>query len=55
MGQSMGRLVCLMLALGLGSNQVGGIILTSPALGIKMDLTLKIQKFFAPTIDKLLP
>ncbi len=55
MGQSMGGLVCLMSALGLGSDQVGGIILTSPALGVEMDLTLKIQKFFAPAIDKFLP
>jgi len=55
MGQSMGGLVCVMAALRLGSDQVGGIILTSPALGVDMDLMLKLQKFFAPAIDKLLP
>jgi acylglycerol lipase len=55
MGQSMGGLVCVMAALSLGSDQVGGIILTSPALGVDMDLILKFQKFFAPAIDKFLP
>jgi alpha-beta hydrolase superfamily lysophospholipase len=55
MGQSMGGLVCIMAALSLGSNQVRGIILMSPTLGVDMDLILKIQNFFAPTIDKFLP
>jgi acylglycerol lipase len=55
MGQSMGGLVCVMAALRLGSDRVGGIILTSPALGVDMDLMLTIQKFFAPAIDRLLP
>ena len=55
MCQSMGGLVCVMAALRLGSDQVGGIILTDPALGVDMDLMLTIQKFFAPAIDRLLP
>jgi len=55
MGQSMGALISVRAALQLGSNHVGGLIITSPALGVDMNLELKIQKLFAPVIDMLMP
>lgn len=55
MGQSMGALICVMATLELGSYHVGGMILTSAALGVEMDRLKKIQKFFAPTIDRFAP
>lgn len=55
LGQSMGALISVMVVLRLGSYHVGGIILTSPALGVDMNLELKVQKFFAPLIDKYMP
>lgn len=55
MGHSMGGLISVMAALSLGSDQVGGIILTSPALGVDLNPMLKVQKFFGPMINKLLP
>ena len=44
-----------MTAWRLGSYHIDGLILTSPALGVDMDLQLKIQKMIAPALDKLLP
>ncbi|KAL9179486.1 hypothetical protein ACHAXT_008776 [Thalassiosira profunda] len=55
MGQSMGALICIMAALRLGSYHVAGLILTSPALGVDMNLMLKMQKFAAPAIDRFMP
>mmetsp|Transcript_29262 Transcript_29262/g.63006 ORF Transcript_29262/g.63006 Transcript_29262/m.63006 type:complete len:372 (-) Transcript_29262:896-2011(-) len=55
LGQSMGGLISVNVALKLGSYHVGGIILTSPALGVDMGLELKVQNFFSPLIDKFLP
>jgi len=55
MGQSMGGLVSVMAALTLGSDKVHGLILTSPALGVDMNLLLTIQKKFAPIINTLAP
>lgn len=54
-GQSMGALISVMAALRLGSYHVGGLILTSAALGVDMNLELKVQKLFAPLIDKFMP
>lgn len=55
MGQSMGALISILATLRLGSYHVGGMILTSPALGVDMNMELKVQKFFAPMIDKFMP
>ena len=55
MGQSMGGLISVMAALKLGSHKVNGLILTSPALGVDMNLLLTIQKKFAPIINPLAP
>mmetsp|Transcript_7511 Transcript_7511/g.13683 ORF Transcript_7511/g.13683 Transcript_7511/m.13683 type:complete len:373 (-) Transcript_7511:158-1276(-) len=55
LGQSMGGLISVNVALKLGSYHVGGIILTSAALGVDMGLELKVQKLFSPFIDKFLP
>lgn len=55
MGQSMGALVSVMAVLRLGSYHVAGLILTSPALGVDMNLELKVQKAFAPLINKWMP
>ena len=56
MGQSLGGCISLMTALKLQKeNPDMSLILTSPAIGVEMNLELKIQKFFAPLIDYLLP
>ncbi len=55
MGQSMGGLISVMAALSLGSDQVGGLILRSPALGVNLSPMLKVQNFFGPMINKFLP
>jgi len=55
MGQSMGALICVMATLELGSYHVGGMILTSAALGVEMDRLKKIQKFFHPQLIDSLP
>ncbi|KAL7525475.1 hypothetical protein ACHAWF_001381 [Thalassiosira exigua] len=52
---SVGSLITVLSILQLGNSNVGGIILTSPALGVEMNLELKIQKFFAPVIDTFFP
>jgi len=54
-GQSMGALIAVQAVRRLGSYHIGGIVLTSPALGVDMNLELKVQKAFAPMIDKLMP
>ena len=54
MGQSMGALIAVMACLQL-KNDVAGMILTGPAMGIDMSLEIKIQKFFGPIIDALIP
>ena len=51
----MGGLVSIMVALRLGSDNVKGLILSSPALGIDMNLLLTVQKFFAPVINAFAP
>ena len=55
MGQSMGGLVSLLTTLHIGNDRVSGIILTAPALGVDLNLELRIQKFFAPVIDTVAP
>jgi acylglycerol lipase len=55
MGQSMGGLISVMAALKLGSDKVNGLILTSPALGVDMNLLLTIQKKLSPIINALAP
>ena len=50
-----GALISVLAALRLGSYHVGGLILTSPALGVDMNLELKVQKAFAPMIDRFIP
>ena len=55
MGQSMGGLLSLLTSLHLGNDRVAGIILTAPALGVDLNLELRIQKFFAPVIDTVAP
>ena len=55
LGQSMGALISVLTTLRLGSDKVAGIILTAPALGVDMNLELRIQKFFAPVINTLAP
>ena len=47
--------ISIMAAWRLGSYHIDGLILTSPALGVDMDIQLKIQKMIAPALDKLLP
>lgn len=44
----MGGLISVMAVLKLGSYHVKGLILTAPALGVDMNIELKIQKLFAP-------
>ena len=55
MGQSMGALISIMAAWRLGSYHIDGLILTSPALGVDMNFTLKLQKMIAPALDRCLP
>ncbi|KAL3806519.1 hypothetical protein ACHAXA_002561 [Cyclostephanos tholiformis] len=55
MGQSMGGLVSVMAALRLGSDDVSGLVLTGPALGVDMNVVLRVQKLVSPAIDRLLP
>ena len=43
-----GGLISVMAVLKLGSYHVKGLILTAPALGVDMNIELKIQKLFAP-------
>ena len=50
-----GALISVLAALRLGSYHVGGLVLTSPALGVDMNLELKVQKAFAPMIDRFIP
>jgi len=55
MGQSMGGLLSVLTTLRFGNERVAGVILSAPALGVDMNLELKIQKFFGPVIDTLVP
>ncbi len=55
LGHSMGALISVLAALRLGSENIGGLVLTGPALGVDMNPVLRIQKMFAPAIDKFLP
>jgi acylglycerol lipase len=55
MGHSMGALISVMAVLRKGSFHFGGIILSSPALGVDMNLELRVQKFFSPIIDACMP
>lgn len=56
MGDSLGGLIAVMTAFKLGSGKSNmSLILVSPALGVEMNLELKIQKFFAPLIDRICP
>eukprot|EP00573_Skeletonema_grethae_P005588 CAMPEP_0201710480 /NCGR_PEP_ID=MMETSP0578-20130828/58652_1 /ASSEMBLY_ACC=CAM_ASM_000663 /TAXON_ID=267565 /ORGANISM="Skeletonema grethea, Strain CCMP 1804" /LENGTH=372 /DNA_ID=CAMNT_0048199511 /DNA_START=37 /DNA_END=1155 /DNA_ORIENTATION=+ len=56
MGHSLGGCIAVLTALKLGSSKSDmSLILSSPALGVDMNLELKIQKFFAPLIDFLAP
>lgn len=55
LGHSMGALISVLAVLRLGSENVGGLLLTGPALGVDMNPVLHIQKMFAPAIDKFLP
>lgn len=55
LGHSMGALISVMAALRLGSENIGGLVLTGPALGVDMNPILHVQKMFAPAIDTLLP
>ena len=55
MGQSMGGLIAVMTALHLGNDDVSGLILASPALGVDMNVVLRVQKLFAPIINALAP
>jgi acylglycerol lipase len=55
MGQSMGGLIATMTALKLGNDDVSGLVLTAPALGVDMNVVLRVQKLFAPIIDNLAP
>jgi acylglycerol lipase len=55
LGHSMGALVSVLAVLRLGSENVGGLVLTGPALGVDMNPVLHFQKMFAPAIDKFLP
>lgn len=54
-GQSMGALISAMAVLRLGSYHVAGLCITSPALGVDMSPVMKVQKFFAPVIDRTMP
>jgi alpha-beta hydrolase superfamily lysophospholipase len=45
----------ILLAKQLGSEKVKGVVLSSPACGVEMDLEKKIQMFLAPVIDTLCP
>lgn len=54
MGHSMGALISVMAALRLGSTNIGGLILTGPALGIDMNVVLHAQKMLSPVIDMFL-
>jgi alpha-beta hydrolase superfamily lysophospholipase len=53
-GHSLGGLMVILLANQLGS-KVKGVVLTSPACGVEMDLEKKMQTFLAPVIDTLCP
>lgn len=56
MGHSLGGCIAVMTALKMGSGKSNmSLILSSPALGVDMNLELKVQKFFAPVIDFLCP
>jgi alpha-beta hydrolase superfamily lysophospholipase len=56
MGQSLGGCIAVMTALQMGSGKSNmSLILTSPAIGVDMNLELKIQKFFAPIINCIAP
>lgn len=55
LGHSMGALISVLATLQLGSENIGGLVLTGPALGVDMNPVLRIQKMFAPAIDKYLP
>ena len=53
-GHSMGGLITLLAAKRLG-DKVTALGMTSPALGVVMDLEKKIQKFISPLIDVTIP
>ncbi|KAK1736101.1 serine aminopeptidase (family S33) [Skeletonema marinoi] len=56
MGHSLGGCIAVMTALKMGSGKSDiSLILSSPALGVDMNLELKVQKFFAPVIDFVCP
>ena len=57
MGHSLGGLIAVMAALTMGSGKSSGLslILTSPGLGVEMNFELKVQKLFAPLINKTMP
>ena len=57
MGHSLGGCVAVMAALKMGCGKSSDIslILSSPALGVDMNLELQVQKFFAPVIDFVCP
>lgn len=55
-GQSLGGLMAILLSVRLGGDKkVKGMILSSPACGVEMNLEMKIQLFLAPLIDFLIP
>ena len=53
-GHSMGGLIALLASKRLG-DKVTALGMTSPALGVVMDLEKKIQKFISPLIDVTIP
>ncbi len=56
MGHSLGGCIAVMTALKMGSGKSDmSLILSSPALGVDMNLELQVQKFFAPVIDYVCP
>jgi alpha-beta hydrolase superfamily lysophospholipase len=54
-GHSLGGLMAILLAKQLGSEKLKGVVLSSPACGVEMDLEKKMQKFLAPVIDTFCP
>ena len=54
-GQSMGGIISSSAVLRLGSDHVGGLMVTSPAFGVDMGLEMKIQKAVGPLLDRFLP
>eukprot|EP00957_Ditylum_brightwellii_P043208 3274590-Ditylum_brightwellii.AAC.1 len=55
MGQSLGGLIATYTALRIGMDTIAGIIATSPAYGVDLDVVKKVQLFFAPVLDLCIP